>query len=576
MADFYLKSGSATERINATAYALGAKIVIARADVTANYLVVRKWVLECTTAGTTGAAVPAWPATVTQDTTTVTDGTAVFTFRKPGFSSGATAGWLFSAIYADYVATAMAAGDRLFISNNHAESIASTVTIAFPGTLTSPVQALCVVDTAAPPTTLSTTGSITTTGQSNLFVAGSAYIHGVIFNCATGSGSAYLVMNQTEGHYQVLRSCQLNLVSTDTGSSIASIGGNANVSGKTDLINCAVTLGRSDFQLFGLGLNTHISGGSLSKSTFSDTALSPFGSSGEGAVILIEGYDFSGLNAAVKLVIGGGSSNPGLAYIKNCKLPASWTGTLVNSRITRAGSRVEMHNCDSVDTNYRLWIEEIAGSIRSETTIVKTGGASDGTTALSWKMATSLDTEYPWLSLNTMDYAEWIETLVAKTVTFEIIHDSAANLKDDEVWLEVSYLGTAGFPLGTTISDAKSSVLAAAADQTASTVAWDGSTITARANSTAYVVGNVYKVGTNAGRIFFCTVAGTSAAAEPAGLATALDGGAVADGTATFRAGIRQSLAVTFTPQEKGYFFAKVKVSKASYTLYVDPKATVT
>ena len=47
----------------------------------------------------------------------------------------------------------MAAGDRLFVSNNHNNTVYSSATIlAFPGTLASPNLILCVSDAAAPPT----------------------------------------------------------------------------------------------------------------------------------------------------------------------------------------------------------------------------------------------------------------------------------------------------------------------------------------------------------------------------------------------------------------------------------------
>lgn len=48
----------------------------------------------------------------------------------------------------------------------------------------------------------------------------------------------------------------------------------------------------------------------------------------------------------------------------------------------------------------------------------------------------------------------------------------------------------------------------------------DSSALTARANSTAYVVGDIRRTGTDSSRVFVCAVAGTSAASEPGGMAT--------------------------------------------------------
>lgn len=55
---------------------------------------------------------------------------------------------------------------------------------------------------------------------------------------------------------------------------------------------------------------------------------------------------------------------------------------------------------------------------------------------------------------------------------------------------------------------------------TATIVETDSSALTARANSTAYVKGDVRRTGTDSGRVFLCVVAGTSAGSEPGGMAT--------------------------------------------------------
>lgn len=179
-----------------------------------------------------------------------------------------------------------------------------------------------------------------------------------------------------------------------------------------------------------------------------------------------------------------------------------------------------MHNCDSADTNYMLWIEDYAGSIKIETALVKTGGASNGAVPFSLKMAASPNASYPTVPLESCELpAIWnAVTGSPVTVTVDVLHDSATNLTDSDIWLEVQYLGTSGFPLSSFINDAKADVLATAADQTASSATW---TTTGMSNPNT------------------------------------------------------QKLAVTFTPQEAGYLQAKVILAKASTTVYVDPKLQV-
>jgi hypothetical protein len=174
-----------------------------------------------------------------------------------------------------------------------------------------------------------------------------------------------------------------------------------------------------------------------------------------------------------------------------------------------------MYNCDSGTTNYRMWVKDYYGDIVSETTLIRTGGASDGTTGLSWKMTTTADGEFPGLVLRSPEIVQWNDTVgSSKTVTVEILHDSVTNLKDDEIWLEIEYLGSSSAPLGSNANDRKTNLLATGSDQTTSSAAW---TTTGLTNPN------------------------------------------------------KQKLQVTFTPQTKGYVHARVVSAKASYTLYVDP-----
>lgn len=517
MADFFLKSGAgAVERANATAYVLGNKVVIARADTTANYLVVRKWVMECTTAGTTGAAVPAWPATVAA-ADTLADGTVTWTFRKPGFSSGTTVDWAFSAIYVDYLVTAIAAGDTIYQSNNDSESIAAAITLAFPGTLAAPNYFLCVNDTVTSGFTAATTGQIATTATSSIIVTGNVHWSGTIFKCASGAVNASLTLGAANA-IQSYTSCDFYIVASGAACRLAfGTNGNSNY-GVVNLKNC-----RASFAAAGQGVLETIchliwDGGSIiTGSTAQTTFILDNGLAGRLQSALISGFDFTNLGAATNLC--GFANSPQDILFRNCKLPASWTGVLAGGTAALA-SKARMHNVDNADTNYRIWEEGYTGSVKSETVIVKTSGASDGTTALSWKMTSSANAKYPLLPLESGEIAFWNETTAAaKTLTVEIIHDSLTNLKDDEVWLDVQYLGTAGFPLSSFISDSKTDVLATAADQTASTAAW---TTTGLTNPN------------------------------------------------------KQKLSVTLTPQEKGYYLVKVKLAKASYTIYADPLVVVT
>jgi hypothetical protein len=205
--------------------------------------------------------------------------------------------------------------------------------------------------------------------------------------------------------------------------------------------------------------------------------------------------------------------------VRNCKLPASWSGS-IGFGTPGPGSVFELYNCDSADTNYRLEKKTEFGTITHETTVVKTGGASDGTTTLSWKMVSNADAEWNHQTLDSPEIVKWNETTGSSvTVTVDIIHDSVTNITDQQIWLEVQYLGTSGRPLSLFVDDAAADYITAAADQTDSSSTW---TTTGLTNPNT------------------------------------------------------QKLNVTFTPQEKGFIHAVVKLAVASKTVYIDPELVVT
>jgi len=160
-------------------------------------------------------------------------------------------------------------------------------------------------------------------------------------------------------------------------------------------------------------------------------------------------------------------------------------------------------------------------------------------------------------------------------VTLEGISNSAALPQNDEIWIEASAIGDANYPLSVFANSARANGLTTAANYTASTESW-GAAAPARANSTAYALGAPIATSTNAGRVFFCTSAGTSASSEPAGFATAIDGGSVTDGTATFRAGWRFKMSAALTPQQAGPVMVLVQAAEPSGTWYIDPAIAVT
>lgn len=407
-----------------------------------------------------------------------------------------------------------AAGDVVYFSQAHAESVAS-LACAWAGTNANPVRLIGGSDAAEPPTTLSTAPTITITGTASSFT-GAVYAYGLSFLYTSGSSMAG-AMNDGTGFKQVFDNCTLRIDGAGSGSTLTFGAAAAGGASETEFRDCTFRLGAVG-QRITLQRDVRIIGGAWASGGTSPTGVFTLTAASRPCELLVDGFDFSNLSAGVNLVqaITDGNAK---ATFRNCKLPSAWSGALVASGQIKVGCRVEMHNCDAADTNYRLLVETYEGSIRSETTIVRTGGASDGTTGLSWRMVSGANVAYPNGALSSPEIARWNDTTgSAITVTVEVVTDNVT-LTDAECWLEVQYLGTSGVPLGVVVRDVKATVLATAANQTTSTETWTTTGLT----------------------------------------------------TPT-----KQKLAVTFTPQEKGFIHAAVKLAKASTTVYVCPKLDVT
>lgn len=468
-------------------------------------------VFRCTTAGTSGGSEPSWNLGAGA---TTNDNTAVWT-EITGSSTYNTLGGTFSAPFARLrtMASRMAAGDRGFVLNDHAATEAASVAITLPGTLTSPCQLLSVNSSGA----LAQGASETTTGTSDLDISGVAYVYGLRMNCGTGAGAPALRVGASSGGSgEQMRLDDCDFVMNATGAfAFVFIRADGANKGDMDLRGCRLRFAASSNQFAVLsGGSIHWQGGGALAGGTSPAAVFSLNT---GRPILIDGFDFSGFSAGVDVFTGGWGGGRGIA--RNCKMPTSWSGSVFNAA---PGSleRGELYNVSDTDQNYRIWIEDDRGTLRDEATIVKTGGASDGDTPLSWRMATTADAEYPVRVLRSPEiFSQRITDVgVSKTITVDIVHDSVTNLTDAEIWIEVQYMGTSGFPLSTFVDDAKADVLATAADQASSAASW--------------------------------TTTGLTNPNE-------------------------QKLEVTFTPQEKGVAIVTVCLAKASYTVYVDPVAQV-
>lgn len=413
-------------------------------------------------------------------------------------------------------ATGGVAGDRYLVSSAHTESNGSSTSINYASSATEPVQVLSVSEAAGSGAVALQKGAqvLMSASSANLAIATAGYFYGIVFTAGTsGAATSTISLGNSSSLSQRVWFDSCDFVLAGGGSQRVYV--NSSTYNKVSHVvwrGCNVKMVNAS-QRIGVYGTMEWRGGSLMAGS-ACTVLMEVGLSSRHGVVNVIGVDLSAGPSNMALV--GNALGTGLVRFIGCQLPPNWTGNLVNA-FDLVGMRVEMINCDSGDTNYRMWIEEKVGSIKTETALVRAGGASDGDTPISWKMASSGNTHiHSPLFSNDMVLRN-TTTGSAITLTVEILHDSVTALKDNEVWLEVDYLGTSGYPLVSNTSN-RSDVLSAGNAHASSSATW---TTTGMSNPN------------------------------------------------------KQKLSVTITPQEVGPITARVAMVKPSYTVYVDPKITV-
>lgn len=479
--------------------------------------------------------------------------------------------------------TAKAAGDDFWLADDHAETQASALSLTSPGTSAAPCRVICVNRAGSvPPVSadLRTTATITTSNNNSLTIdSGVAYVYGVSFSSGGAAAINPLnVLTGSSGGAWTFESCAL----TKAGSGAAT-GGSAIIVGSTTaavvatvkLANTTIKIGNvaDGIVVRGADFSWRNTPAAIAGATVPSSGLFR-GGSALGGMVMIEGVDLSAIAAGNPIVSVISAAKK--FFLKDCKIASGVVIALTPTAI--GGAETFVVRSDSAGTAYVQGRYHYLGTETTETVIVRTSGATVNGTNISKNITTTAGAK-PQFPYEAMPIA--MKNIVVGapvvganlTVKLKGIWNAAALPNNDDIWFDVAYMGSAASPMGSFATCGKANPLAIAAAHTASVQSWD-SLVTARANSTAYTVGQVRAVASNPGRIFFCTTAGTSAASEPAGYASAVDGSSVTDSTAVFRAGVRFSMDVTLAspqPGMAGEIYLYLKAGKASTTFYVGP-----
>jgi hypothetical protein len=198
---------------------------------------------------------------------------------------------------------------------------------------------------------------------------------------------------------------------------------------------------------------------------------------------------------------------------QNCRLGSSVT--LASTPANPANGRIYVSISDTGATGSRQEIYDYAGTLTTETTNVRAGGASDGTTAISWKVVTSANCS-AFTPFELFEIVAWFETGLGSAHTATIAVMSGATLTQNQVWMDIEALETSSYPLSTRVT-----------------------TRTDFLPSTS-----------------------------PASLPTDTGSSWTTSGVS---GPVKQYIQASFTPQLASYVRAKVFVAKPSQTLWIDP-----
>ncbi len=370
-----------------------------------------------------------------------------------------------------------AAGDTIWVASGHSESSAAWQTITLAGTANSPVRVLCCDDTGnpEPPTALATGAVVKTTASGAILVTGGhAYIYGIHFHAGSSSNSTFVALqgNPSASQAQTYERCLLRLGTTSTSATIRVCSSAPAATSRTVLKDCDVQFANASQRILVYGGDLEWNGGALIMGT-SPNYLLIAGGAGYPANVRISGVDFSAADAGMHIANGQASGSLDLV-VRRCKLPASWSGSLLDGTVL-AGNRAEMYDCDAGGTNYKLWIEDFVASLRDDTGIYLDGGAYDGTTRLSHKIVTNANCNNLSGRFYTHEFTVWNDVVSGTVdVEFEIVHDSATDLTDAEIWPEVLVRESASDTLGTWVSGGVADILAAGTDWPNSSETWTG------------------------------------------------------------------------------------------------------
>lgn len=312
---------------------------------------------------------------------------------------------------ADSVASA---GELVLVEYRHTEGASGSFTIDFSSaTTTSPVR--CVSVDKDNSDAYRRGGTVNTT-SGNLSLRGQAIFEGLDLEATASTGDIFLY---DDPHFY---DCNFNC-----GDNLSFAGSDSHFT----LVGCTidaeefVTVFRMNIRFVGCTINLTKTSGSHWQSVSTNS------------VVSFESCDFSGCNAGQTSLFSGWLVNTHFTF-RDCRL--STAGLPTDAVVSDGMPTCLIERCEvgtvsgEVEGLSKLHVAG-SGTVESNTTVVRTGGAADGSNSYSWKMTgASTLTGTPFRALATPPIALHVDS-GASSLTVYLAGD--ASLNDDDVWIEV-------------------------------------------------------------------------------------------------------------------------------------------
>jgi hypothetical protein len=362
----------------------------------------------------------------------------------------------------------------IYVASDHVEAQGSAMTLTAPGTSIAPTEIYCVdfagrADPTAPISAdLRTTAAIGTAGAFDVTIGGFCNVDGVILNAGSGAVSASIRV-AAAAHGWRWRNCELKLGGSTGGNIVLGTFPNYQ-----ELENTGLRFGAAASQLLlnACSFTWRNTASALRGATMPTSLFSTSGAAM--ATATIDGVDLSPTGSGKNIVNGSLAPAPTKLYFSDCKLDAAVTRYAAVTAVTYA-TEAWFTRCGSAG-NFDFSKHTPIGALTCETTVVRTGGASDGTQVMAYKVVTGANAKWRQ-PFECPPLAIWND-VIASTITVTVygVWTGGALPNNDDIWMDIQKLGAAGSPLASIDTTTKADGLAAGVAVDADGSTWGGGT----------------------------------------------------------------------------------------------------